>query len=134
MIGFIKRSLGNKIMAAVTLSILLVMGLEIVLRIYFGTRDRIELMERLNSDLVASTYSGIKYPMSVGDSEAVELVLAGVRMKMAGVEVFICDTDQQIIWSTHPNKIKTTIADSIGNTVALEAHHTTHATVALSAD
>ena len=76
MFGFIKRSLGNKIMAAVTLSILLVMGLEIVLRIYFGTRDRIELMERLNSDLVASTYSGIKYPMSVGDSEAVELVLA----------------------------------------------------------
>jgi signal transduction histidine kinase len=119
--GYIRKSLGNKIMAAVTVSILLVMGVEIVLRIYFGTRDRVELVETLNDDLVASTYSGIRYPMSVGDSEAVEKVLADMRLKMSGVEVFICDDDQQIIWSTHRDKIQTKVADSISSKPLLEA-------------
>jgi signal transduction histidine kinase len=119
--GYIRKSLGNKIMAAVTVCILLVMGVEIVLRIYFGTRDRVELVETLNDDLVASTYSGIQYPMSVGDSEAVEKVLADMRLKMSGVDVFICDSHQQIIWSTHQDKIQTVVADSISSKPVLEA-------------
>jgi signal transduction histidine kinase len=112
-------------MTAVTVSILLVMGVEIFLRIYFGTKDRIELVETLNDDLVASTYSGIRSPMSVGDGEAVEKVLAGVRLKMNGVEVFICDGDQRIIWSTHQDKIQTMVADFISSDALLEALATT---------
>lgn len=108
-------------MATVTLGMLLVMGVEIVLRIYFGTRDRIELMETLSVDLAASTYSGIKYPMSVGDSKAVERVLADVRQKMKDIEVFVCDFDQQIIWSTHEEKVHTKIADSISGIELLQA-------------
>ncbi|OGQ98178.1 MAG: hypothetical protein A2521_14870 [Deltaproteobacteria bacterium RIFOXYD12_FULL_57_12] len=118
-IDLIRKSLGNKILATVTLGILLIMGLEIIFRIYFGTKDRIEQMEILSGDLAASTYSGIKHPMSVGDSDAVERVLADVRLKMDGMEVFICDTDQQIIWSTHEGKIHTPIADSISSPAAL---------------
>lgn len=121
MFDFIRRCLGNKIMATVTLGMLLVMGVEIVLRIYFGTRDRIELMETLSVDLAASTYSGIKYPMSVGDSKAVERVLADVRQKMKDIEVFVCDFDQQIIWSTHEEKVHTKIADSISGIELLQA-------------
>lgn len=108
-------------MVAVTISILLVMGVEIILRIYFGTRDRIRLVETLSTDLAASTYSGIKYPMSVGDSEAVERVLADVRIKMEGIEVFICDSDQQIIWSTHEEKIYTKVSDSITSAASILA-------------
>jgi len=121
MIGFIKKSVGNKIMVAVTVSILLVMGVEITLRIYFGTRDRVKLVEALSTDLAASAYSGIKYPMSVGDSEAVERVLADVRLKMEGVEVFICDSDQKIIWSTHEQRTDTKVSDSITSVAPLLA-------------
>lgn len=114
-----KQFLGRKIMAAVTLGILLIMGAEIMFRGYFGIKDRVALMETMSADLAASTYSGIRYPMSVGDSDAVERVLADMRLKMEGVEVFVCDTSQRIIWSTHEEKIHTGIAESIFNAAAL---------------
>jgi two-component system NtrC family sensor kinase len=118
---FIKRRLGNRIMATIIVSITLVMGVEIVLDLYFGKKDTIKLMETLSMDLAASTYSGIKYPMSVGDSSAVEQVLTDIREKMEGIEVFICDTNQLITWSTHRDKMYTNIKDTITNTEPLEA-------------
>ena len=118
---FIKRRLGNRIMATIIVSITLVMGVEIVLDLYFGKKDTIKLMETLSMDLAASTYSGIKYPMSVGDSSAVEQVLTDIREKMEGIEVLICDTNQLITWSTHRDKMYTNIKDTITNTEPLEA-------------
>ena len=45
----IRRRLGNRIMATIIVSITLVMGVEIVLDLYFGKKDTIELMETLSS-------------------------------------------------------------------------------------
>ena len=118
---FIRKSLGNKIMATIIVSISLVMGVEIVLDLYFGKKDTIQLMETLSMDLAASTYSGIKYPMSVGYSAAVEQVLTDIREKMEGIEVFICDTNQLITWSTHRDKIYTNITNTITNAGPLAA-------------
>ena len=108
-------------MATIIVSITLVMSFEIVFDLYFGKKDAIELMETLSLDLAASTYSGIKYPMSVGDSGAVEQVLTDIREKMDGVEVFICDTNQLITWSTHRDKIYKNITHTINNTEFLAA-------------
>jgi len=119
--GFIRKSLGNKIMATIIVSISLFMCVEIVLDLYFGKKDTIKLMETLSMDLAASTYSGIKYPMSVGDSSAVEQVLTDIREKMEGIEVFICDTNQLITWSTHRDKIYTNITNTITNAGSLAA-------------
>jgi signal transduction histidine kinase len=118
---FVRKKLGHRIMATIIVSITLVMSVEIVLDLYFGKKDAIELMETLSLDLAASTYSGIKYPMSVGDSSAVEQVLTDIREKMDGVEVFICDTNQLITWSTHRDKIYTNITHAINNTEFLAA-------------
>jgi two-component system NtrC family sensor kinase len=118
---FISNRLGNKILAATIICISLVMVTEIVLRIYFGTRDRVELMTAINTELAERTYSGIKYPMSVGDSDAVRKVLADIRAKENDVEIFVCDTAQEVIWSTHKNRISTPISDSISNREALAA-------------
>ena len=117
----VRKRLGNRIMATIFVSITLVMGVEIVLDLYFGKKDTIELMETLSMDLAASTYSGIKYPMSVGDSSAVEQVLTDIREKMEGIEVFICDTNQLITWSTHRDKIYTNITNTITNAEPLAA-------------
>jgi hypothetical protein len=121
MVGLIKKSFTNKIMATVIISIALVMAAEIVLRIYFGTRDRMELVTTLNVDLSESIYSGIKYPMSVGNNEAVRKVLSDVRTKMGDIEAWICDFDQEITCSTHEKKVKTWVADSIHDEEALAA-------------
>ena len=119
--NFIRKRLGHRIMATIIVSITLVMGFEIILDLYFGKKDAIELMETLSLDLAASTYSGIKYPMSVGDSSAVEQVLTDIREKMEGVEVFICDTNQLITWSTHRDKIYKNITHTIDNEEFLTA-------------
>jgi two-component system NtrC family sensor kinase len=117
----IRKKLGHRIMATIIVSITLVMGVEIVLDLYFGKKDALEVMETLSLDLAASTYSGIKYPMSVGDSSAVEQVLTDIREKMEGVEVFICDTNQLITWSTHQDKIYKNITPTINNSEFLSA-------------
>jgi hypothetical protein len=78
----VRKRMGHRIMATIIASITVVMGVEIVLDLYFGKKDTLQLMETLSMDLAASTYSGIKYPMSVGDSAAVEQVLTDIREKM----------------------------------------------------
>ena len=118
---FVRKSLGNRIMASIIVSITLVMSVEIVLDIFFDRKDKIELMETLSMDLAASTYSGIKYPMSVGDSAAVEQVLTDIREKMEGIEVFICDSNQLITWSTHQDTIYTNINKTISRPEPLAA-------------
>jgi signal transduction histidine kinase/CheY-like chemotaxis protein len=121
MFGLIRKSFANKIMATVIISIALVMTAEIVLRIYFGTRDRVELVKTLNLDVSESIYSGITYPMHVGNSEAIKGVLSDVRTKMGNIEAWICDFDQMITWSTHEEKVKTRVADAISDEEALAA-------------
>ncbi len=121
MFGLIRKSFANKIMATVIISIVLVMAAEIVLRIYFGTRDRMELVKTLNLDVSGSIYSGITYPMHVGNSEAIKAVLSDVGTKMEDIEAWICSFDQEITWSTHEEKVKTQVADSIHDKEALAA-------------
>src|SRR4030042_315679 len=115
MLGFLRKHLANKIMLAIVITIVLIMGAEIAVRIYFGTKDRIELMSMVARDLAFSAYAAIKYPMSVGDAEAIKRQLSDIRAPAKDVEVFICDFDQKIIYSTHEDKIKTLVADSIHN-------------------
>jgi signal transduction histidine kinase/CheY-like chemotaxis protein len=115
MFGIIRKRLGYKIMAAMLIIILLVLLAEIYMRIYFGTKDRLEIAASLSIELADSIYSGIKYPMEIGDSAAIERELSDIRAKMKDVEVFICDFDQKITYSTHKDKVSTTLTDSINN-------------------
>ena len=120
MIGFLEKRLANKIMVAIVITIVLIMGTEIIVRIYFGTRDRMELMNMVSRDMASSTYAGIKHPMAVGDAEGIKRELSDIREMAKDIQVFICNFDQEIIYSTHEEKVKTRIADSIHNKAALQ--------------
>ncbi len=115
MISLLRKHLANKIIVAIVITIVLIMGAEIGIRIYFGTKDRIELMNMASRDLAYSTYAGIKYPMSVGDSDAIRRQLVDIRDTAKDVEVYICDFDQEIIYSTHEDKVNKLATDSIQN-------------------
>lgn len=121
MLSFIEKSLGRTILSVLALSVALVMCFEIYIRITRGTEDRIKMMTIFGNELAASTYAGIKHPMSVGDSDAVKRQLLGIREKMKGVEVFICDFDQKVIYSTHEDRIKAIVSDFVKNRDALQA-------------
>ncbi|MDI6890977.1 MAG: response regulator [Thermodesulfovibrionales bacterium] len=120
MFGFLRKHLGYKIMAAMVISILLVLLAEIYMRIYFGTKDRFEIVAMIERGLINSIYAGIRHPMSVGDAEGIKRELSHIRERTEGVEVFICDPDQEIAYSSHENKVGTTLAESILNKATLE--------------
>ena len=117
MLDLIKKKLGYKIMAAMLLIILMVLLSEIYMRIYFGTKDRLEIATSVSRELSDSIYAGIKYPMERGDSEAIRRELSDVHEKMRDVDVFICDFDEEIIYSTDDEKLKTRLTDSINNRI-----------------
>ena len=107
MIDLIKKRLGYKIMAAMLIIILMVLLAEIYMRIYFGTKDRLEIATSVSRELSDSVYAGIKYPMERGDSEAIRRELSDIHEKMEDVDVFICDFDEEVIYSTDDEKLKT---------------------------
>jgi len=120
MFGFLRKRLGYKIMAAMLTIILLVLVSEIYMRIYFGTKDRLEIATTISRELADSIYAGIKHPMELGDSEGIRKELLDIREKAKDVEVFICDFKQEIVYSTHVDKVKTSLVDSIQNKAALQ--------------
>jgi methyl-accepting chemotaxis protein len=65
------------------------MGTEIYLSVTRGTRDRIDMMALFGKELAADNYAGIKYPMSIGDSDGIEKELLDVREKTKGVEMVL---------------------------------------------
>jgi signal transduction histidine kinase/CheY-like chemotaxis protein len=115
MFSFLKKKLANKILIAIVVTIAFIMGTEIIVRIYFGTKDRIELMNTFARELSASTYAGIKHPMAVGDAEGIRRQLSEIKHAAEDVEVFICDFDNEIIYSTHREKEKKSIREYIKN-------------------
>jgi signal transduction histidine kinase/DNA-binding response OmpR family regulator len=115
MFGVIKKRLGYKIMAAMLIIILMVLLAEIYMRIYFGTKDRLEIATSLSTELADAVYAGIKHPMEIGDSDAIRRELTDIKEKMKDVEVFICDFEQEVIYSTHTEKVNSRLSDSINN-------------------
>ncbi len=107
-------------MVAMLVIILLVLVAEIYMRIYFGTKDRLEIAATISRELADSVYAGIKYPMELGDSEAIKRELSDIKQKAKDVEVFICDFAHEIIYSTHEDKVNTSLADAIQNKAALK--------------
>ena len=120
MFGMLKTRLANKILIAMVTTIILIMGTEILVRIYFGTRDRIELINMSARELASSTYAGIKHPMAVGDAQAIVQQMADIREVAKDVQVFICDFEQEIVYSTHQETLRTNLANSIHNRDALQ--------------
>jgi len=120
MINFLKSRLANKMLVTLVATVIVIMGTEIAVRIYFGTEDRIELINTAARELATSTYAGIKRPMAVGDAEAIKAQLVDIKETAKEVEVFICNFDQDIIYSTQKDKLKTKMSDSIHNKAALD--------------
>jgi signal transduction histidine kinase/CheY-like chemotaxis protein len=119
MLNFIKKRLANKILVALIMTIAVIMIGEITFRIYFGTKDRLALVTLAAKELASATYAGIKYPMSIGDAEAIKKELSDIREIAKDVEVFISDFNQEIIYSSHEEKVHTQVADFIYNKDAL---------------
>ncbi len=113
MLGLIRKRLGNEILAVIIITIVFVLGIEIVVRLHYGMKDRTEIMEMYGSELALSIHSSFIYPMSVGDSAGIARQLAEIREKIKDVEVDVCDLNKKVVYSTHQDAIKTTLSASL---------------------
>jgi signal transduction histidine kinase/CheY-like chemotaxis protein len=121
MLNFIQKRLANKILLALIITIAVIMISEITFRFYFGTKDRLALVTIAAKELSSATYAGIKYPMSIGDADAIKKELSDIRELAKDVEVFISDFNQEIIYASHEEKVHTNVTDFIRNKDALRA-------------
>ncbi len=119
MFNFINKSLANKITFTVVVVIVSLILVEIYMRIYFGTKDRIELMTMLAKETAVSTYAGIKHPMRLGDKEGVKRTLSDIKERTEEINVFICDYNQNISYSTNEDMVTKRVEDAIENRVIL---------------
>ena len=56
MFGYLRKRLGYKIMAAMLIIILVILVAEIYMRIFFGTKDRLEIATTITRELADSIY------------------------------------------------------------------------------
>ncbi len=113
MFGLIRKRLGNEILAVIIITIVFVLGIEIVVRLHYGMKDRTEIMEMYCRELALSVHSSFIYPMSVGDSDGITRQLSEIRDKIKDVEVDVCDSNKKVAYSTHQDAIKKTLSASL---------------------
>lgn len=121
MVKFIRKSLNRKILLALSISVALVVAVVIFLTDSRQTAEMLREMHINSSEIAAALHSGIRYPMAQGDSSAVEKHLLDIRRTMKDVDVFICDADQKIIFSSHEGTINSEIKRYIDSQTALSA-------------
>ena len=121
LIDLIKRRLDIKILLTLFLGVSIVMGVVI----YSGiTSERKELrkgMVTYGEGLKSLAYTGIKYPMSIGDSSSVERGLLEVKKTVKGLDIVICDFDGEIKFATDEGMIKRKVSEFVHNKDALKA-------------
>ena len=78
-------------------------------------------MVTYGEDLKSLAYAGIRHPMSIGDSAAVERQLLDVKKRVEGLDIVICDFNERITFATDEKMIKKTVSEFIQNKDALKA-------------
>lgn len=115
MFDYLRKSLSLRILILLFISVATVMGFVIYLTVSHDTESMLKEMTDNSEEITSAIYAGIKYPMSVGDSDAVEQQLLDIREKMKNIQIFICDTEQKIVFSTNEGTIKSDIKRYLNN-------------------
>ena len=104
-----KTGLRVKILIATIAVVVGFTGLFLYQNLSFHTESALNQVAESSHSLLESTYSGIKYPMSVGDSKTVEEQLKDIKKHMEGVEVYISDFRESLTYASEENRIHTSI-------------------------
>ncbi len=75
----------------------------------FHTKSALDQVAESSQSLLENTYSAIKHPMSVGDSKTVEAQLKDIKEHMEGVEVYISDFRETLIYASEEDRIHNNI-------------------------
>jgi signal transduction histidine kinase len=120
MFGFIRRHLSRTVLTISILSIAIVLTAIIYLTVSHQTQDMIKETVSSSEEEAQTITASIKYLMSIGDGRAVQKQLLDISDNTA-MDVFICDYNEKIIFSTQTGMIAFAMAHVIPEKAFLEA-------------
>ena len=120
MLNVIKGSLSKKILIVLSVSAALIMTGVIYFTYSFETDAMLKTMDLNSRETASAIYAGIKYPMSVGDSGAVEKQLLDIKT-LTDTDIYICDINRTVTFSSRSESIRSDMEGHIANTDAREA-------------
>jgi PAS domain S-box-containing protein len=118
--NFIRRRLSRTVLTVLAVSVTLVMLVVIYMTASNQNKIMVAEMQRSAEDLANTIYASIKHPMSEGDSTSIEKELLDMKEERKDINVFICDFNRKIIYSTDKEKIKSNLDNYIYNKKALQ--------------
>ena len=110
-----------KILVTTILVVGVFTGVAYYLILAFYTQSELRQAEEYSRSLMDSTYSAMKYPMSVGDKKTIGEQLKDIKAHMRGVEVFVSDDKQDVTYASEDNRIQTGLDRYIRNEKTLTA-------------
>jgi PAS domain S-box-containing protein len=102
-----KSKLRTKLLATTFLASGLFMGFSLYQNIDFYTESSMEQAAEFSNRLLENTYCAIKFPMSIGDEKTIEEQMKGINKYMSGIQVYITDFRQSIVYSSEEGFIHT---------------------------
>lgn len=120
MLSYIRKSLSKKILILISASVALIMFGVVYLTYLLGMDEMLRTIDISSQETASAIYAGIKYPMSVGDNEAVKKALIAIKAH-TGADIFIIDTDRSITFSSGTKYAESVIDENISSKEALAA-------------
>jgi signal transduction histidine kinase len=120
MLSYVKKSLSIQILVVLSVSVALIMLGVVYLTYSFETQEMLRNMDMNSEETASAIYAGIKYPMSVGDSGAVQQELLAIKEHTA-IDIFIIDNNRRVTFSSRKEFIKSEIGEHIANKDVLDA-------------
>lgn len=120
MLSYLRKSLSKKILIVLSLSVALTMVGVIYVTYLFGTDEMLRTININSEEIASAIYAGIKFPMSVGDNGAVEKALLDIK-DHTGIDIFICNVDRSITFSSGKEFTKSEIGAHIANKEVLDS-------------
>ncbi|WP_353685790.1 ATP-binding protein [Thermodesulfovibrio sp. 3462-1] len=115
MLDFITKKIGNKLLVVFVALLFTVMLIEIIFRIYFGLPDRLIIAEAGHKKMMDTIFATVKHPLTVGDSDTIHRDFEEIGTKHTNIDVYLCDFNKQISFSTDKKTIHKRVDHVIDN-------------------
>ncbi|HAA03562.1 MAG TPA: hypothetical protein DCE18_09350, partial [Syntrophobacteraceae bacterium] len=101
-----RLSLRIKTLGVIAVVVIIFTGASISQTITFLSRSGLELTATYNKSLLEHTYSAIRYPMAIGDSDIIVEQFDDIKQNMQGVEVYVTDFRQGITYASEKERTR----------------------------
>ncbi len=110
-----KSKMRTKFLVTTILVAGLFMGFSLYQSIVSYTESSMNQTAEFSNRLLENTYSAMKFPMSIGDEKTVEEQLKGIKKHMTGVQVYITDFNQDIIYASEEGFIHSSMKNHLNH-------------------